>query len=249
MLSILLGTFNRFPHLQRCLQACRASYLGDYEFVVCDGGSTDGSREWLAVQPDVVLIGERRLEGACKAINQCYALSRGDTIAILNDDIVPVDRALQAASDRLAHDPTIGQIACPFRRSAGENYRVEAVHHTIYANIAVMRRELLDRIVRICGGVWNPRYRTYGGDTELSCWVHRLGYKVVEEPNAKFIDALAQDALREENHRDGRANRDGSAFWLRWQRGDMLMPFGPLPELTPEERDALVQDEDRRRAR
>jgi len=248
MLSVLLGTFNRFPHLQRCLTACRASYGGgDLEFVICDGGSTDGSREWLAAQQDVILIGERKLEGACKAINQCFALSRGEYVTILNDDIAPIERALDAAIERLA-DPTIGQVACPFRQiDEARPFHIEHVNGLPYANIAVMRRPLLETIVGICGGVWNPRYRTYGGDTELSCWVHRLGYKVVEEPKACFVDYMPQDELRNENHKEQRGVADNQLFWSRWRSPEMLVPFGPLPTVKVAERIALVRYEDRRR--
>ncbi len=244
MLSILLGTFNRFSHLQRCLTACRASCPDTIEFIVCDGGSSDGSREWLAAQPDVILIGERKLEGAVKAINQCYALSSGGIVAILNDDIAPEGNALDAACERLASDDKIGQIACPFR-TVGESrpHHVEFVNGLIYANIAVMRRKLLDQIVRICGGVWNPCYRTYGGDTELSCWVHRLGYTVVEEPGARFTDWLPQDALRAENHRDERGLKDNRLFWSRWSHPDMLKPKGPPPAVTEAEQRVLAEME------
>lgn len=247
-LSILLGTFNRFAHLQRCLEACRTSYSGDKEFIVCDGGSSDGSREWLAAQPDVVLIGERRLEGAVKAINRCYGFARGAYVAILNDDIAPEGPALDAAVRKLESDATIGQIACPFR-TVGEArpHHVEYVNGLIYANIAVMRRELLDEITKIQGGVWAPCYRTYGGDTELSCWVHRLGYTVVEESGARFTDWMPQDTLRAENHRDQRGVNDNRLFWSRWPKPEMLQPFGPTPEVTGAERSALVQYEDRRR--
>ena len=242
MISILLGTFNRSAHLVRCIEACRRSAPAhEIEFVVCHGGSTDGSRAWLAVQPDVVLIGERRLEGAVKAINQCYALCRGEYIAILNDDIAPVGLALQHAVARLDQHRVagaqIGQVACPFKvHNEDRPHHIEFVNGLPYANIAVMRRPLLDQIVRICGGVWSPCYRTYGGDTELSCWVHRLGYAVVEEPEARFIDYMPQDALRQENHGDGRAVADNRLFWARWSQPSMLQPLGPVPNVTEIER-------------
>lgn len=240
-LAILLGTFNRFVHLRRCLDACRTSYSGNKEFIVCDGGSSDGSREWLAAQNDVVLIGERRLEGAVKAINQCYGFARGEYVAILNDDIAPEGQALDAAVRRLEGGSKIGQIACPFR-TVGEArpHYINYVQSLIYANIAVMRREMLDEVVKIQGGVWSPCYRTYGGDTELSCWVHRLGFAVVEEPEARFTDWMPQDVLRHENHQDERGVKDNRLFWSRWTDAKMLEPFGPLPKVGLAETAALI---------
>ena len=56
--AVILGTYNRKQHLERALASVRSA-VGSlpYEIVVVDGGSTDGSREWLAGEADVVLIG------------------------------------------------------------------------------------------------------------------------------------------------------------------------------------------------
>ena len=58
MVAVILGTYNRKQHLERALASVRSA-VGSlpYEIVVVDGGSTDGSREWLAGEADVVLIG------------------------------------------------------------------------------------------------------------------------------------------------------------------------------------------------
>ena len=56
--SIVTGTYNRIDSLKRMVKSVRSSVgLGiPYELVIVEGGSTDGSLEWLRKQPDVVLI-------------------------------------------------------------------------------------------------------------------------------------------------------------------------------------------------
>ncbi len=50
--SILLGTYNRFDHLSKAVRSIREACVEvRYEIVVCDGGSTDGSRAPLAAGP------------------------------------------------------------------------------------------------------------------------------------------------------------------------------------------------------
>ena len=53
-LSIVLGTYNRFAHLKECVESVRKYVTRTYEIVIADGGSTDGSREWMVDQEDII---------------------------------------------------------------------------------------------------------------------------------------------------------------------------------------------------
>jgi len=237
-LTIILGTYNRVAHLTRCIESLRKS-VGNltYEFIVCDAGSTDGSREWLAGQPDVVLLGEHVREGAVKAFNKAYLLSRGRHIAIMNDDVEAVDPGGLARAVQSLQAPKIGQVALPFNRGTDRSFLTETVHGRPYANLGVISRRLAERVWRITGGVWSPCYRTYGADTELSCWVYRLGYEVYVEETARFADIRVKDGLRVTNEKY--ASEDSQMFWTRWPDAGMIRPSGPLPVVTGLELDNL----------
>lgn len=63
-LSIVFGTYNRLQYLRDTVAFARASAAPlSVEFVVADGGSTDGTVQWLKAQSDVVYI-EHGLHGA-----------------------------------------------------------------------------------------------------------------------------------------------------------------------------------------
>ncbi|MCH8253471.1 MAG: glycosyltransferase, partial [Planctomycetes bacterium] len=47
MVSIVVPTFNRRERLARCLDRIRQNVETPCEVLVVDGGSTDGTREWL----------------------------------------------------------------------------------------------------------------------------------------------------------------------------------------------------------
>ena len=85
-LSIVLGTYNRFAHLMKCISTIREFVKCEYEIIIADGGSIEGSREWMAKQKDVIMIGERSLSGAVDAYNKAFSIASGKFVAHLNDD-------------------------------------------------------------------------------------------------------------------------------------------------------------------
>lgn len=238
-MSVIFGTYNRIGKLQDCVASVRRS-VGpiSYEIVITDGGSTDGSIPWMEAQDDIVLVKAGRLEGAVKAFNQAYSASKGHYVALLNDDVIAVGDALLLAVARLKTDDSIGQVACAWGERK-KPFSVAAVHGTIYANLGVMPRRIADLVVKITGGVWCPKYYTYGADTELSCWVHRVGLKVYGLKNSCFEDLPVLDALRRRN--ETRARNDGKLFYKRWPMANTLLPGGPFPNVTGRELSRLRQ--------
>ena len=243
-ISVIFGTFDRLEVLKRAVASVR-SCVGDltYEIVVTDGGSTDGSRAWLAAQPDVVLVGERRLEGAVHAFNQAYALSRGRYVANFNDDAVYLNGALQVAVKHLETHPEAGQVALKFHDKVQGKEVVndvfdpktfpEVTWPTTCANFGVVRRGVAEKISHIQGGFWNPCYRTYGADCEFSAWIHRLGLKVAKLDDRLYVDDLrTEDALRKTNDRALR--EDTWALNRRWPAA-AWKPDGPEPAATEAE--------------
>lgn len=244
-LSIIFGTYNRLELLKQCVKSIRGSIGGgfNYEIVVTDGGSTDGSIEWLKEQPDVKLWIESERRGAVAAFNNAYSRSQGRYVMVLNDDVEVLGSALSLGVNILDGDPAIGQLAFAFsgELTGGKDiFRCFPMHRHTYANLGMIRRTVADKIVELCGGLWNPVYHTYGGDTELSCWVWRLGWVVRESDDLRCIDHLAQDALRATNN-SGRNAIDGMLCHSRWPTYAHIEPMGPEPILGVEELDKLCE--------
>jgi len=85
-ISIVTPVFNSARWIDLCVRSVRHSLQGrDYEHVVCDGGSTDGTLDYLKQQPDIRLIsGPDR--GMYDALNKGMAAARGQFLAHLNAD-------------------------------------------------------------------------------------------------------------------------------------------------------------------
>jgi len=85
-ISIVTPVFNSVRWIDLCVRSVRHVLQGrDYEHIVCDGGSTDGTLEFLRQQKDLRLIpGPDR--GMYDALNKGMAAARGRILGHLNAD-------------------------------------------------------------------------------------------------------------------------------------------------------------------
>ena len=94
-----MPTFNRLDRLKRCTDKTRQNVTTFSEVIVVDGGSNDGSREWLGGQADLRVILEPEREGAVRAFNKGFKAATGRYVMWLNDDAYPLPGAVEAAVD------------------------------------------------------------------------------------------------------------------------------------------------------
>ena len=57
-------TFNRLDELKVCVAALKSQSYGSLNILVVNNGSTDGTKEWLTQQSDVIVINQENLGGA-----------------------------------------------------------------------------------------------------------------------------------------------------------------------------------------
>lgn len=84
--SILLTCFNHFDYLAKAVASIRSQTFRDYEVLALDDGSTDGSREWIAEQRDLVPVFQAENLGTYGNLNVGLERAGGEYVAILNDD-------------------------------------------------------------------------------------------------------------------------------------------------------------------
>lgn len=245
-ISIVSGTYNRIDSLKRMVESIRQplkDLVGlQYEIVLVDGGSTDGTLEWCRQQPDIRLIEHGQLLGAVKAFNDGGFAAIGEYVILANDDITFVGDSIWRAYVYMQKHSDCG-IGCFYQDRNGRDWHIEEMPcveggrqvHRPYGQVCIVPKWLGDYV-----GWWGSYLHTYGGDNEISARVYDLGFKVSPVPEARIHDNEIQDDLRKINNitggKDPRAVRghhpDSWAWGKKW-RNESTGLVGPIIKTRP----------------
>lgn len=88
-ISVVICTYDRATSLRRTLTALRYLRHPDFEVVVVDGPSTDGTEAVLTEFADHIRTGRCPLANLAASRNVGIALAEGELVAFLDDDAVP----------------------------------------------------------------------------------------------------------------------------------------------------------------
>lgn len=240
VLSIVSGTYNRQQFLREMMLSARLALPASipYEFVIVDGGSTDGTLEWLRTQPDARVIEHGELRGAIPAFCDGAKAARGTYVLMANDDIVFHPFSITRAIRYLEDTPECGIVAFADDRPVPgypQTFKVQSTSAVMpdgracvapYAQVALVRAWIGNLV-----GWWGAddpvmgKARTYGGDNYLSarCW--ELGYSVDEVSGAQVSDKVPSDQLREHNTKQARpgVHPDSAAYLERFPQGPHIL--------------------------
>jgi glycosyltransferase involved in cell wall biosynthesis len=194
--SIVIPTYNRKPILAKCLQALEQQTLDtDYEVVVVDDGSTDGTVEWLRQSPQIfphVRLLCQDHQGPAAARNLGVEQAKGDTIVFIDSDLVVLETFLQAhreaflqAQETLGHNRlfTYGAVinTSNFDNPTAEAYKLTDFSAAYFAtgNVMIPRQWLIQ------AGLFDTAFSLYGWeDLELGVRLKTLGLTLVKVPEA-----------------------------------------------------------------
>ena len=195
--SVVIPTYDRKPILAKCLLALENQQFGnsviDYEVIVVDDGSTDGTIEWLAAnREDLSHVRSicQSHQGPAAARNLGVEDAKGDTIIFIDSDLVVTEHFLQAHADALlqAYEDTdavftYGSVinTCNFDNPTSEPYKITDFSAAYFAtgNVAIARHWLME------AGLFDNRFQLYGWeDLELGVRLKNLGLKLINCPAA-----------------------------------------------------------------
>ena len=97
------------PQLRRCVGSVRGQKGVEYEHIVQDGESTDGTREWLESQRDIKAVSETD-NGMYDAINRGWSRAGGEILSWLNADEQYLPGTLRVVAECFAGRPDIDLI-------------------------------------------------------------------------------------------------------------------------------------------
>jgi GT2 family glycosyltransferase len=109
VVSIVTPCLNPGTRLARCVESVAAQTYGHIEHIVVDGGSTDGTVEWLTSARGIRWLSEPD-RGQAEAINKGFGIASGAILTWLNMDDVLMPSAVERAVDAFAREPALGLV-------------------------------------------------------------------------------------------------------------------------------------------
>jgi len=212
--SIIIPNWNGAHHLPTCLDSLRLQTYPDFEVVVVDNGSTDGSLELLEndySEVRVVALPENR--GFAGGVNAGIREARGEIIAVFNNDAEADPRWLEELAGGLARHPEAGMVTPKVllfdRRdvinTTGDFYGVDGVpgNRGVWQQdegqfdreeyvfgaagvAAAYRRAMLDEV-----GLFDEDLISYCEDVDLAWRAQLAGWKCVYVPKAVVYHKLS----------------------------------------------------------
>lgn len=204
--TVVILNWNGRHLLAGCLSALQAQTFCDFETIVVDNGSSDGSVEWLRAQhPAVHVIQNSTNLGFARANNQGIRIAKAPLIMLLNNDASLAPDCLQVLVETVAHASWAGMLACKILQqdapelmdSAGievdragvawnRGWGEPAAAHTHPREVfgpsaaaAVYRRALLDQI-----GLLDDDFFIYYEDVDLAWRAQWAGWRCLYVPEA-----------------------------------------------------------------
>ncbi|MEY8354115.1 glycosyltransferase family 2 protein [Lachnospiraceae bacterium 54-53] len=202
--TIIIPNYNGLKFMEPCLKALEAQSDKNFELLVVDNGSTDGSVEWLKEHgiPSVFLAENTGFSGA---VNEGIRRSRTPYVILLNNDTEPEPdyvRELVRAMDRspkifsvsskmiqLHHKELMDDagdmysiLGWAYQRGVGQSSREYTKPRSVFAacgGAAIYRREVFD----IIGG-FDEAHFAYLEDIDVGYRAKIFGYENVYCPTA-----------------------------------------------------------------
>jgi glycosyltransferase involved in cell wall biosynthesis len=111
LVSIITPSFNQAEFLEQCMRSVLGQDHSGLEYLVVDGGSTDGSLEIMQKYADrLAWWASEKDAGQADAINKGLAHSHGDIVAWLNSDDYYLPGAVGAAVEVLEAHPGVALV-------------------------------------------------------------------------------------------------------------------------------------------
>ncbi|MDP2208921.1 MAG: glycosyltransferase family 2 protein [Bacteroidota bacterium] len=196
LFSIIIPTYNRLSQLKLALQSILNQDLDDYEVIVVDDGSTDGTEQYLKslAKPKLIVISQNN-KGPAAARNAGIKLSQGKYIAFTDDDCTVPSNWLSSFKE-VFESNEVDIIGGAVRNSNKKNIYSEVSQHItnffveylnqeggsspfLTSNNIAYRADVLKKV-----GGFDDRFRKAGGEERALNWkILSAGGKSVYAPD------------------------------------------------------------------
>ena len=208
LVSVIIVNYDGKELLKKCLSSIKRQTYSNFEIIIVDNGSTDGSVKFIKREysNSVKLIENSRNLGFGKGNNQGITISKGEYVALLNNDTEVEPSWLSELVKVAQSDKRIGM--CASKILLGDNQtQIDVAGHLIYpdglnrgrghreqdvgqydtkeevlfpsACAAIYSRDMLDEI-----GLFDEDFFAYGDDTDIGIRARLMSWKCIYVPTA-----------------------------------------------------------------
>jgi len=208
LISVIVLNYNGLRFLEPCLSSLFCQTFKDFEIILVDNGSSDGSSDYVRQHfPSVVLVETGKNLGFAGGTNAGITIAQGEYILTLNNDTIADIHFLEELHKPMLRDPDIGMCASKmlfpdgriystgisiFRSGAAmdrgifepDNGKYDA-HEEVFgpcAGAALYRRSMLDTI-----GLFDEDFFLYMEDVDLAFRARLSGWQCRYVPAARVI--------------------------------------------------------------
>lgn len=177
MISVIITTHNRADKLKRAIDSVLAQTYKDWELIIVDDASTDGTEELVKSYPQVNYIRRNKNFGCdTRPKNQGAKHSKGEYIAYLDDDNAFRPDHLQALINEFERDPKLDVVYGDRIVIDDTGVNSSRLGFTSdYSDTLLMQRNFIDtsdvlmkRSALFDVGGWDERYKKY---VDWNLWV------------------------------------------------------------------------------
>lgn len=221
--SVITPSYNMLRFLPVCCSSVSDQNVA-YEHIIMDGGSTDGTVEWLKNRHNTISTSEKD-EGMYDAINKGIQISRGEIISYLNCDEQYLPGTLQRVQEYFVANPKVdilfgntlliqpsGKLLA-YRKSFVPRWPyVWASFLYLYTSSMFMRRRIFE------SGVLFDKTWKAAGDAEFVVRVLRKGFvaRHVSEYFSAFMITGSNLSNSDHANTELRAFHQSAPLWLRY---------------------------------
>ena len=229
-LSVVVLAWNQLELTSRCVDSIRAGTRGDYELIIVDNGSTDGTAEYATEAADKAVINAENL-GFAAGNNSGLAAAAGTYVAFINNDTVLPAGWDELLTQILEAEEGVGMVLpavtaagnpVTVRTEPGETVEILLPFGEFPSGVVVVvRRAQLEAL-----GGWNEGFeRASGEDLDLAFtfWAHGLEIAV---DTRVLVEHVSQASMRQMPGLGALYRRNLEQFLDRWEAG----PDGPSLE-------------------